>query len=143
MACSVDKASGEDYSEKIAKGITLLQHTRNETPGSRGAILERSRCRIPVQTSHCDTEQGPYGEELLVGITEAGPELEDDEEDVVHHEGPFPPVSIGGNAKDDGADRTKHEHQSDTPRNLRIGLIEVLGQVGNGQRDGKEVEGVP
>ena len=143
MTCSIHEAPSENHGEEVAKGITLLQHTRNEAPSSCGAVLERRRRCITVQTPHCDTEQGPYCEELLVGLTETGPKLEDDEEDVVHHKGPFPPVSIRRNAKNDGADRSKHEHKSDAPGNLRIGLVEVLGKIGDGQRDCKKVESVP
>jgi len=41
------------------------------------------------------------------------------------------------------AHRAKHQHQSDSPCDLRILLAELLGQLLHGQRDGEEVECVP
>ncbi len=38
---------------------------------------------------------------------------------------------------------TEHEHQGDSPCYLRILLAELLAQLGHGEGDGEEVEGVP
>src|SRR3569833_237018 len=70
-------------------------------------------------------------------------QLESDKEDVVDHKRPLAAVAISGDAKDDGADRPEHQHQRDAPGDVRVGLAELLGEVGRGQRNGEEVKGIP
>lgn len=41
MADSVDKCSCEHGCEQVSEGITLLEHTGNDTSGGFGAIFER------------------------------------------------------------------------------------------------------
>lgn len=43
----------------------------------------------------------------------------------------------------DRSDRSEHEHQRYSPRNLRSGFIELFAQLAHGQGDGEEVESVP
>ena len=143
MARSVHQAPCEDHGEEIAKSIPLLKHTADDPPCGRWTVLKRGRSCIAVETSHCNTKQGSYRQKLLIVLAEASPQFQDDEKDVVYHKGPLPPVSIGGDTEDGRANRSKHEHKSNPPRDLCIGLVEGLGEVGDGQRDGEEVECVP
>lgn len=69
--------------------------------------------------------------------------LQDDEQQVVHNKGPLAAVAVGRNTKGDGADGAEHEHQRDSPGDVRIGLLERLGEILDRQRDGEEVKGVP
>ncbi|KAG7119033.1 hypothetical protein HYQ46_011007 [Verticillium longisporum] len=62
---------------------------------------------------------------------------------VIDDKRPLATVSIGGDTKDDGAHRTEHEHQRDAPRDVRLRLAKLLGQLRNGQGNGEEVESIP
>ena len=53
------------------------------------AIFQRGRRRVSVETTHGDTEKCSTGEELAVILAKAGPQFEDDEEDVVDDERPL------------------------------------------------------
>ena len=70
-------------------------------------------------------------------------QLERNEKDVVDNKGPFASVAIGRNAEEDGADGAEHEHQGDAPGDVRVGFAKRLCEVRDGERDSKEVEGVP
>jgi hypothetical protein len=50
--------------------------------------------KTPKSTNHCDAEESAAGEELAVGLAEAGTKFEDDEENVVDDEGPFTAIAI-------------------------------------------------
>lgn len=80
---------------------------------------------------------------MLVGVAEARAELEDDEEDVVDDEGPTTAIAISSDTEEDRAYGTEHEHQSDAPGDIDVGLVEGLGQLADGQGDGEEVKSVP
>ena len=143
MARGVHEAPREDRRKQIPKGIALLQHAGDDTARRLGAVLERRGGGIAVESAHGDAEQGPHGQELLVVLREACAELEDDEEDVVDDEGPFPAVAVGGDAEDGRADGAQHQHEGYAPCDVGVRLVEGLGQVADDERDGKEVEGVP
>lgn len=85
----VDKSPGEDGGQEVAKSITLLQHAGQNASGVVWAVFQCSRRRISVETTHGDTVEGPYGEELAVIITKSGGKFENDEEDVVDHKRPL------------------------------------------------------
>lgn len=70
-------------------------------------------------------------------------QFENNKEEVVDDKRPFASVAITGNTKDGGTDRSEHEHQGDAPCNVRVCLAKLLGQVSDGERDGKEVKGIP
>ena len=90
-------------------------------------IFEGGGGGITVEATHSDTEQGSYCEELAVGLRESGAELQDDEEDVIDDKGPFATIAIRSNTKNCRADRPKHENQGDTPCDLSVRLVELLG----------------
>ncbi len=70
-------------------------------------------------------------------------QLERDKERIVDDKGPFAAIAIGGNTKEDGADRAEHENEGDAPGDVRLGLVKGLGQAAHGEGDGEEVKGVP
>lgn len=70
-------------------------------------------------------------------------QFKDNKEQIVDDKRPLAAVAIAGNTEQYGADRPKHEHESDAPGNVRLGLAKLLGKVGNGQGDGEEVERIP
>lgn len=70
-------------------------------------------------------------------------QFEDYEEEVVHDEGPFSAEAIGCDTEEDGPNRSEHEHQCDSPGDVGLGLVESLGEFGDGEGDGEEIEGVP
>lgn len=58
---------------KPVKTYTLLQNTTHQTARLLGQILEGGRGGVTIKTTHCNSEQGAAGEELLVRLAEAGP----------------------------------------------------------------------
>lgn len=70
-------------------------------------------------------------------------QLKDDEEEVVHDEGPFSAVAICCDTEEDGPDGSEHEDQCNSPSDVGLGLVKSLGEFGDGERDGEEIEGVP
>ena len=98
MGRSINERPRKHRSQQIAKRIALLEHTGKNATSSLGTIFESGGSSITIQTAHGDTEKGTHGEELLVGVTEAGAEFEDNEEDVVDDEGPLAAVSVGCDA---------------------------------------------
>jgi hypothetical protein len=69
-------------------------------------------------------------------------QFENNKEHVVEDKGPLAAVTIGCNTKDDGADGTEHEDESDAPGDVGLGLAKLFAQLGDGEGDGEEVEGV-
>ena len=53
------------------------------------------------------------------------------------------PIAVSCDTKDCRSDRSKHQHQRDSPGNVGVALVERFGEIGHGQRDGEEVERVP
>lgn len=104
VAGGVDEAAGKGRCEEVAEGVTLLQHTGDETSGSFRAIFECSGGGVSIEASHGNSEEGAAGEELFVGLTETGTEFENDEEKVIDDKGPFAAVSVCGNTEDDTSD---------------------------------------
>ena len=70
-------------------------------------------------------------------------QFEADKQNIVDDERPFATIAVGRDTKDDGTNRTEHEHEGDTPRNIRVGLAKLLRETADGQGDGEEVKGVP
>lgn len=71
MGCRVDKAASKDRRQEISKGVSLLQHTGNNTSSGWGTILKcRSSC-VTVKAAHCNTKEGSAGEKLLIGLSKA------------------------------------------------------------------------
>lgn len=97
----------------------------------------------PTQTTHGDAKQRAAGEELAVGLAEAGAEFECDKEQVVDDKRPAAPPPVGCDAEDDGARRPQHQDGRDAPGYLRRRLVERRRQVLNHQRHRKEVQRVP
>lgn len=79
VRCGIDQAPCEGGSQKVAKGIALLQHTGDDATGLFRAILKRGGCGVPVQAAHGNTEQSAAGQELPVGLAEARAKLKHDE----------------------------------------------------------------
>jgi hypothetical protein len=48
----VDKSTGEDYSKKVAKGITLLQHSTNDTASLFRTVFKCSGCKWSVMRKY-------------------------------------------------------------------------------------------
>lgn len=132
MRSGVDKATRKRSDQQVTKGVTLLQHSRDNTTGLWGTILQSSSSNITIQTTHGNTEKRTAGQELFVCLTETGTQLQDNEENVVGDKGPFPAVAIRQDTEDDGTDGTQHQHEGDTPGNFGVGTFKVFGQTGQG-----------
>jgi hypothetical protein len=143
MRSGINETSSKCCGEKVSKSITLLQHPRQKTTSLFRTVFEGCCGCVAIKTTHCDTEQSTTGEELFVGVTEAGSELQDNEEDVVDDERPFASISISSETKSDGADGSEHEDKCDTPCDLYSGLAELLGKLVDSQTDSEEVKGIP
>ena len=85
----INERASKSRGEQVSKGITLLQQTGDNTTRLGGTVLESGGSCITIQTSHGNTEEGATGQELFVGLAEAGAQLEDDKEQLVNDEGPF------------------------------------------------------
>lgn len=101
VRCGVDETARERGSQEVAKGIALLQHTRDDATGLLGAVLERGGCGVAVQTAHGNAEEGAAGQELPVGLAESRAELEHDEQEVVDDEGPAAAIAICCDTEED------------------------------------------
>ena len=143
MAGRANQTSRERSREEIPKRIPLLKHSRYDSTSSWRTVLKRSRRSITIQTSHGNTEKSATCQELAVRIAETGTKLQYNEEHVVHDEGPFASVPIGCDTENDGADGSEHQHEGDTPCDLRRRFTELLCEFGDGQGDGEEIEGIP
>jgi len=143
MGSCIDQSAGEGCCQEIAKGIALLKHTRNNSTSFTRAIFECGSCGISIQSTHCNSVQGSYGQELLVCIAKASAKLEDDEENVVQDEGPLSSIAIGSNTKGDCANAPEHQHKCDSPGDIGVGLAKLLCQIGQRQRNSEEVKGIP
>lgn len=100
----VDEAPRKGRGKQIPEGVTLLEHTGDDTAGLFGAVLECGRGGITVQTAHGDSEQGTAGQELPIGLAESRSKLEYDEQDVVDDKRPLATPPVRSNTKGDGAD---------------------------------------
>lgn len=138
-----DETTRESSGQKVTKGISLLEHTRDQTTSSIWAVLEGSGSSVSVKSSHGNTEKGTASKELWVCLGETSTELKDDEENVVGDERPLASISVSSDTEDDGTNRTKHKNQGDTPSNVGIGLVESGGERSDGERNGEEVKGIP
>lgn len=143
MGGSIDQATRKRSCKQITKSITLLQQTGDDTTSLGRAVLESSSSSVTVQTAHGDTEEGTAGQELLIGLAESAAQLDDDEEELVDDEGPFPAIAIRGNTEDDGANGSEHQHEGDTPGDVGDGFVKCFSQLSGGQGDGEEIEGIP
>lgn len=56
---------------------------------------------------------------------------------------PFSTITISSNTEDDGTDRSKHEHEGNSPGDIDGSLLEGGSQWSDGQRHGEEVESIP
>ena len=86
---------------------------------------------LPSRAAPSDPQQGSGRDKTY--------KLEYDEENVVDDEWPLSAVSIAGNTKEDGSYRSEHEHQGDTPCNIRLCLVKRLGQTRHRQRNSEEL----
>lgn len=68
----VDETPCEGGGEEIAERVALLQDTGHQATSLLGKIFQCGSCGIAVQTAHGYTKQGPTGEELVIGVAEAG-----------------------------------------------------------------------
>lgn len=162
----VDETAGEGCCEQVSKGVSLLEHTGNDTSGSFWAVLEGGCGSISVESAHGNTEKSTHSKKLTVSLSKPGAKFEDDEENVVNHKGPsrrsisafgstgispseeviyipFPSIAIGSDTEDGRADGSEHEHQSNTPGDVRVRFSERLSEVGDRQRYGEEIKGIP
>lgn len=93
-----DEPTRKRRREEVSERVALLQHTGDQSTGFFWAVFKcRGRC-ITIQPSHSYTKKGTAGQKLRVGVAEAGAELEDDEEDVIHNEGPLAAPAVGCDA---------------------------------------------
>ena len=107
----VYEAACEGGCEEVAECVALLQHAADQASGSLRTVLQSSRRCISIEATHRNAEQRTawgwlarwldscVGEirtckELTVSIAEAGPQLENDEEDIVDDEGPLAAIAI-------------------------------------------------
>lgn len=104
MRGRIDEATRKGRRKQIPEGVTLLEHTGDDTAGRFGAVLEGSCGGITVQTTHGDSEQSTAGQELPVGLTESSSKLKSDEQDVVDDKRPFATPLVRSDTENDGAD---------------------------------------
>ena len=97
----IDETSRKRSREKIAEGIALLQHTRDQTTSLLWTIFERCSSSVSVKTTHRNPEQRSAGEKLWVCLTKSSAEFKDDEEKIVDDERPFSSVPIGSKTEYD------------------------------------------
>jgi hypothetical protein len=70
-------------------------------------------------------------------------QLQHYEEDVVENKWPFATVSVSCNTKNNRANGSKHQHESDAPSDFGLGLFERRDKVGDGQRNREKVKRIP
>lgn len=70
-------------------------------------------------------------------------QFKDNEQNIVHDKWPLPSISIRCDSKQNRADGAEHKYQSNSPGNVRVGLVKSLGQFRNSERNSKEIEGIP
>ena len=96
-----DEVEVDDGGDEVANGITLLENTGRETARLYRQVFKRGRGGQTPDTAHSDTEERTNGKELLEGLDETRAKLDGGDDDEVEDEGPFTPVAIGDDAKDD------------------------------------------
>ena len=138
-----NQGSGERGGEQVTKRIPLLKQTGHEPASLIRTILESGGGGISVHAAHGNPEEGPTGQELLVGVAEARTQFQGDEEEIVDDEGPLSAPAIRGDAENHAADRPKHQHQGYSPGDICNGLVELLRQLGCCQGDAEEVKRIP
>lgn len=72
MRGGVDQAPRKGGGEQVAEGVTLLQEAGHQAAGGGGKVFEGGGGGVAVETAHGDAEEGAAGEELGVGLGEAG-----------------------------------------------------------------------
>jgi hypothetical protein len=70
MGRSIDKSTGEDCGKEIAKCISLLQHTGDDTPSGWGTIFKCGGCCVAVKATHGNSKERSAPEELIIGLGE-------------------------------------------------------------------------
>jgi hypothetical protein len=140
MADGVYEGSREDGCEQVPKGVSLLQHSRDDTSSSLGAIFQGRGSNVSVQSTHGNSKKRSHAQELVVGVAEPGAHLQDDEEDIIDDERPFAAISISSNSESDGTDGSQHQHESDAPRDVLLADVKGLGEAFDSQRDREKVE---
>lgn len=139
----VDEATSEDGCEEVSECVSLLEHTRDDSSCGLWTVFKSGRRGVTVQTAHRHTVERTNSEELLVGLAETSSELEGDEKNVVDNERPLAAVAVRSDTKENSANGSEHENECDTPGDVGLADVEGLGEVGDGQRDGEEVESIP
>ena len=129
VGSGVDKSTSEDHSKQVSEGVTLLQHSTDETTGLLRTVLKCCRGDVSVKPTHGDTEECTDGKKLVVGLAETGAEFEDDEKNVVDNERPLASVTICCDTECDRAHRTEHQDECDAPCDILCVFAKVLGEV--------------
>ena len=73
----VDESTGKDDGEQVAKCVSLLKHTGDQTTCFKWNILECRGCCVSVQSTHSDAKACANAEELLIGLAETGTLIQD------------------------------------------------------------------
>ena len=68
----VDESTGKDHGEQVAKGVSLLKHTGDQTTCFKWNIFECRGCCVTVQSTHSDAKACTNAKELLKGLAETG-----------------------------------------------------------------------
>jgi len=143
VALRVSQCSGENDSKQVAKSVTLLKQTGNETLSSWRTVVKGQSSSITVNTTHDDTEHGSHTQELLKSLDEGASNLNSTHEGQVDHEGPLGSVLVTEETENESTSRSQHKNQSDGPGDVGNGLVKLLGQHVDVKRNGKEVKGIP
>lgn len=143
MTNGIDERSREDGSQKVAKSVTLLQHTRNDTPRLLRTILQRRRSRIPIEPTHRNPKQRPHTQKLLIRLAKPRSKFQDDKQHIVDYERPLPPIPIRSQSKNDTAYGPQHEHERNTPCNVCFRLAKCFGEILDGKRHSEKIECIP
>ena len=106
-----DEAEVDASGEQITDSVTLLQDTRPKPTRLDGKVLEGGGCCQTPNATHADTEEGPDAEEGLVGVDEAGAQLEHGDDDEVDDERPLATETVRDDTKQDGADASQEQRQ--------------------------------
>lgn len=139
----VDQGATEGGRKQVAKRVALLEHARDHTTGLLWAVFQRRCGDVAIQTAHCNAKEGAAGQELLVCLTEARCQLQDNEQDIIDYEGPLSAIAIRCDTERDRTHGPQHQNQSDAPGDVGVFLVKGVCQTGHRDGNGEEVKGIP
>jgi hypothetical protein len=96
-----DKVQVDDSGNEVSDSVSLLEDTASKTTSLDRDVFEGGGGGQTPDTSHADTEETSYGEELLERLNEAGAEGEDGDEEEIGDQRPLSAKSVREETEDD------------------------------------------